>query len=218
VIGFNVVPCRYDAAVIREQGDELVYRAITRAVADFIAAVRENRRDEWLRHFYGELFPIEDASVVHDILTGHLGEYTLGLHQCERCGRIWLQDGSGDNRYHPYLPGTDEWRGALEVPAPGFVHYVAGQDFFGWRIGEVRQQGDTARVILHNADKAPREVVFTGVATAVVPPHTSGEPTVRFLSEWESVSPPLRRFVFDSTSQSYRVLLEVMAREIGFDG
>ncbi len=216
VIGFNRVPCRYDGEVIRDTGDEAVYDGATNQVANFIAAIQRGHRDEWLRRFYGEryyrdLLSQGNDSVVDDILIRHISPFALGIHQCERCGRLWLQRGPDENAWVSYLPEGD-WRGALETPAKGFVGYVADQDFFGMYIEGMHQEEDTARVTLIGNESKSTEVTFTGVTAIRVHDGSTDRP-VRFLSEWIDAM-PLRRFLFDSNFQNSEPLLEVTAQEV----
>jgi hypothetical protein len=211
-IGFNVCPCRNDGDVMghrdRERADDL----ISREVEQYLAAVREGRRDSWLREFYLDVFPIEDASVISDIFARTIGDLSRAIHQCERCGRLWLQAKPGENTYASYLP-EGAWRGALEAPPEGFLGYLDGQDFFDAVIAEIKQEGGTVRVVLQKEDGQNREVEFTGVAA--VKQYDTTEKRIRFMSEWSS-APPLRRFVFDSSDQSSEPLLDIAAREVRF--
>ncbi len=211
-IYFNVVPCRYDGEVFRDTGTEVAYDTATKQMADFFATIQEGRRDDWLRQFYsyGSTFEITDDSVVSEIMDRHFGPLALGIHQCERCGRVWLQR-PGKEYFTPYLPEGD-WRGALETPSEGFMGYIEGQDFFGMRIVDVRQKEGLAWVTLIGDGDSRTEVAFTGV-TAVRLHDGATDKRVRFLSEWADAL-PLRRFLFDSTDQHIEPLLEVTAREV----
>jgi hypothetical protein len=214
LISFNLYPSRYDAEVARQSGYEEIDDAFSRSVAEFIAFIVDNRREEWLQRFYSEVFPISNAAVVSDIVARHMSDFTLALHQCERCGRLWLQQRPGENAYVSYRP-EGAWRGALETHAPGFIGYVEGQDFFQAYIADVSQENGLLRVTLTRGDTETLGVTFLGVSN--IQRHDSETKQVRFLSEWES-EPPFRRFVFDSTSQSFEPLLEVTALEVRLSG
>ena len=179
IIRFNTVPCRYDGAVVRDMGSEAVYDAATDQIGSFIAAIREGRRDEWLHGFYGSTFAIKDGEAVSDIFDRHVMPSTLALHQCERCGRLWLQRATFEPPYESYLP-EGNWQGALEMPAEGFVGYVASQHFFDSRIESVRQEDGRAWVTLLGDTGRRQEAVFTGV-TALRNYDDAREEQVRFL-------------------------------------
>lgn len=210
LLGFNVYPCRYEASVVRQQGAETIDDAITYLVAEFMTFIAEGRREEWLQQFYGELFPIENASVISDIFSREMSVFQLAIHQCEQCGRLWLQEKAGENVFTPYLP-EGAWRGALETPAADFISYIDGQDFFDAHIAEVQQENDLIRVLLKRGPTENWEVTFSGVSA--IQQYEGEHKHVRFLSEWKD-TPPLRRFVFDSISQSHEPLLEITAREV----
>ena len=210
VIGFNVSPCRYDASVFRQQDEDAVDNKITREITEYLAFVAEGRRDEWIKQYYGDVFPLKDASVVSDLVSRYQSDVTLAIHQCEQCGRLWLQEKTGENVYRSYLP-EGPWRGALEAHTAEFVGYVDGQDFFGAAIAEVQQVSDEIRVILKRGTTESSTVTFSGVSA--VRQYEREHKQVRFLSEWKDI-PPLRRFIFDRAEQSYEPLLEITAREV----
>ncbi len=210
LIGFHVGSCRYDSSVMRDQGFESMEEARVREVTAFLASVREGHRAEWLKQVYGEAFPIEDANVISDIVCKHDIDFALALHQCERCGRLWLQSKPGENVYASYRP-EGAWRGALETPAEGFVGYVDGQDCFEACITGIVQEAEQVYVRLQRGEAERFLVTFFGVSA--VERHGLENKRVRFLSEWAS-TPPLRRFVFDSTNESYEPLLEITAQEV----
>ena len=213
LLGFNIAPCRYDANVLRQQDADTVDNKIIRAVTEYLAFVAEGRRNEWFQQFYGEVFALEDASVISDIFSRYQNDFFLALHQCEQCGRLWLQEKPGGNVYHSYLP-EGPWRGALEAHPTDFVGYVDGQDFFGASIEEVQQVRDEICVTLKRGATESSLVTFSGVSA--LRQYERERREVRFLSEWKDI-PPLRRFIFDSTDQSSRPLLEITAQEVHLD-
>jgi hypothetical protein len=64
IISFNVVPCRYEGAVIPDSIEDGLYEAASHEISQFIDAVKENRRDDWLRLFYGDVFEIDNNSII----------------------------------------------------------------------------------------------------------------------------------------------------------
>jgi hypothetical protein len=213
VISFVTIPCRYDGYVIRDDGSEAFYDRLTGDLAAFTEALAAGRRDDWIRQQCGENYPLDigDDAVISDLIGFHECNYVLSIHQCERCGRIWLQDPRRENRYTAFVP-EGEWRGALEVPPDGFVGYPDGQDLFGGVLQTVDHTGTTARVLVKMEDGSVRTVGFEGVH--FVAWHKQRKGCVRYLSEWTAL-PPLRRFVFDAQGGgTAEPLLEVTAERM----
>jgi hypothetical protein len=137
----------------------------------------------------------------------------LCIHQCERCGRVWLQNARRENRYTAFVP-EGKWRGALEVPADSFVGYPEGQDLFGGVVQSVEHTGTTARVVIEAENNGLRVVEFEGVAS--VDWYRERKGLIRYLSEWTAPT-PLRRFVFDSQGGGdAEPLVEVIAERLEF--
>lgn len=211
LLSFVVYPSRYDGSAKGQRSFEMAENLVTTDVRQFLDAVRENRRDAWLRDFYGsDPFEIDDANIISDLISRHFWDGRRALHQCERCGRLWLQAAPETNEYDCYVPEGD-WRGALENPPEDFVEYVEGQDFFNAVIADVRQEAGNTTVVLRKEDGQLYDVEFTGVT--LVTPYSAEETHVRFLSEWKD-APPYRRFVFDNAGESSETLLEIIAQTV----
>jgi hypothetical protein len=82
----------YKASFIRDQDFE-AYIEYTNMVASFIDAVKDGKRDEWIRKCFGETYPahISNGDVVFDIMSGHRMDFESWIFQCENCGRIKIQ-------------------------------------------------------------------------------------------------------------------------------
>jgi len=218
-IGLNVVPSRYDASVLGDEGSETASAEIDRVSAEFFEAVGRGRRAEWVRAFYNSaddraVENMDDATILSDIQMRAELPHRRGMHQCERCGRLWLQIRPGGNLYAPFRPETEEWRGILERSGDDLVGYISGRDIHDALVRDIVREGDTATVILSRRDGSTLAAVFRGVAAVREwTPEYDGQRRVRFLGEWRAEA-PLRRYLFDSASQSRQPLLEVIAREM----
>lgn len=208
-ISLSSIPCRYDGWVVRDHRSDEFYDGLIRDLTDFVRAVAAGRRDTWVSERFQDPHPAQrrDDSIISDLITQHESRYHISIHQCERCGRLWLEDPSGENRYSPFLPER-EWRGALEVPAEGFVGYLPDQDLFEGTITAVEHDDATARVEIRMEDGSRRILYFEGVASVVW--HQERGREVRYLAEWQA-TPPLRRFVLDVCAEP---LVELLAERV----
>lgn len=99
----------YKGSIIRDQDDERVYDGIAADVAAFIEAVAQGRRDEWIGGYFRRGYPpVDDESVVADIIARHVLKRRLTVYQCTGCGRIKIQEGSRSNMFSSFSP--DEWQ------------------------------------------------------------------------------------------------------------
>ena len=107
--------------ILRDQSFDVAYEQPSATVAEFIRAVSEGRRKEWIESFYGRpYFEISDSSIVFDIMDYARHCSGLDVYQCEACGRIYIerepQQSSGSLRC--FKPENTDWRGTLAVQLP----------------------------------------------------------------------------------------------------
>jgi len=105
-ISDSVYPCPTEAAVIGNKAYEILDRAFTEEVADFLAASKNGNREGWVIKRFGDGYPkdISDSEVISDLLTYHFMKHSLVLSECEMCGRMWLQREPGENAYRSFVP------------------------------------------------------------------------------------------------------------------
>ena len=107
--------------ILRDQSFDVAYEQPSATVAEFIRAVSEGKRKEWIESFYGRpYFEISDSSVVFDIMNWANLRCGLDVYQCEACGRIYIErepyQSSGSLRC--FKPEDTDWRGTLAVELP----------------------------------------------------------------------------------------------------
>ena len=101
----------YKAKFIRDQDVEEYSDKYTDDIASFIEAIKNNRRDEWVRNYFPEPYPtnINNASIVFDIVSSQTSGFESDLYQCENCGRIKIQV-QDKNLYASFLPEDDRYK------------------------------------------------------------------------------------------------------------
>ena len=97
---------RTEAKIIGDAVYDEFQQHFTRDVAALLAAVRGNRRNEWLVETFGAVYPddMPDAEVIADLLMVDFRRYALSIAECERCGRLWLQRRVDENSYRSFVP------------------------------------------------------------------------------------------------------------------
>lgn len=100
--------------ILRAESFESVYEGPSKTIADFISAVAQGQRKEWIARFYGKSdFDLPDHSVVFDIINYSHLRSGLDIYQCEACGRIFIETAPEAGTYRSFKPDDEEWKGTL---------------------------------------------------------------------------------------------------------
>lgn len=99
----------YKADFIRNQDLDAIDKR-TDDIASFIDVIKNNKRDEWLKNYFGAdtYKTVSDNSVVFDIISRHTINYESIIYQCEKCGRIKVQVGNS-NQFISFTPDDNNW-------------------------------------------------------------------------------------------------------------
>lgn len=115
VISDVLIPSETEGNLLRQQDD--VFSEAAAKIAAFCTAARAGKRGEWIAsdlHEYAHDLPDED--VIHDILAAYWLERALRVCECGGCGRLWVQEQPGMNRYMAFSPDESGMRGILRSP------------------------------------------------------------------------------------------------------
>jgi hypothetical protein len=101
----------YKAKFIRDQDFDEYSDKYTEDVASFIDAVKEGKRDEWIKMYFSETYPmnINNSSVVFDIVSVQRSRFEGELFQCETCGRVKIQV-RDENLFASFTPEDDRYK------------------------------------------------------------------------------------------------------------
>lgn len=101
----------YKANFLRDQDFDEYAGKYTDDIASFINAVKDGRRDEWVKKYFSETYPtnISDSSIVFDIVSRQNMIFEGDLYQCEKCGRIKIQV-QDKNLYASFSPDDDRYK------------------------------------------------------------------------------------------------------------
>jgi hypothetical protein len=112
----------YKASFIRDQDSETFWKYAD-DIASFINAVKENRRDQWIKGHFSENYPvgISDSSIIFDIVSNHQRKLSGDIYQCEKCGRIKIQvkDTNVYSSFKPEAYSDDAIFRGLTIPKNG---------------------------------------------------------------------------------------------------
>ena len=71
-------------------------------LSDFIEAIGKGKRSEWIEKKFGEDYPKElsNSAILSDLIMSKLK--TRNMYQCERCGRLLLEN--PDGKFQSFYP------------------------------------------------------------------------------------------------------------------
>lgn len=98
----------YKARFVRDQDDES-HHAYIDDIAAFIAAIKANERDQWIRSYFSSSYPtdISNSDIVNDIIVKYEGEFEGTLYQCENCSRVKIQV-QDKNLFTSFMPEDED--------------------------------------------------------------------------------------------------------------
>ena len=108
----------YKAEVFSDQDTARIWDAAADAIVGYFSEPPGTARQRWIEAHLNAVDPaaVDDASVVHQILTRGRSRLGRTMYECSECGRIWLQPRTGETRWVSYAP-EDDPRGVLRSAA-----------------------------------------------------------------------------------------------------
>jgi hypothetical protein len=93
VISDSTYPCESVGTLRWQDEFELCDRESTDKVAEFLTAIKNGNRDEWIANYFLPLYPsdIEDHKVISDIYTKEFNERGHEVYRCPNGERIYVQ-------------------------------------------------------------------------------------------------------------------------------
>ena len=118
IISDDIYPSPSEGMIIREQDENFVFEGIAKSVAEFINAVAIGKREEWIEGFFKKGYPkdLDDRSVVSDIISSYVVQRGISVTECDRCGKLFIQEQPGSNYYNPYSPDLGKGDAILKTP------------------------------------------------------------------------------------------------------
>src|SRR4051794_35058822 len=100
IIHDTLVPNPAKGYIVRDEEEDPLFACQSQEIAQFIAAIREGKREQWIAEKFTpdyQQLGLSDDAIVHDLLSECFVEYSLELLQCESCGRLVIQEARGLN-------------------------------------------------------------------------------------------------------------------------
>lgn len=93
----------YKGQVLKDQDHEAFFAGTAESLVEFLGGVRSGDLDEWHRKWpflRGE----SDEDVAWSLMSWFWRKFAVDVYECERCGRLWVQEGKQSQRFVPFIP------------------------------------------------------------------------------------------------------------------
>ena len=106
VISDVAIPNEVTGFVLSDKSSDVFYSAISEVVGDFLKNFQSDSIEDWRAKHFNEIYPKDEppGEMIHDVLTARLMDVTLAMFECDECGRLWIQESPGVNKYKAYSP------------------------------------------------------------------------------------------------------------------
>ena len=115
VISDSHYPCETEGRILRQQHDSILDE-VGSLVDSFFQAIKANTRNEWITSHFPGPYPLllPDSDVVSDIISSAIRAPLLTVAECSSCGRLWVQQNPGENRYTSFAPDEPGYHALLD--------------------------------------------------------------------------------------------------------
>ena len=106
IISDSAIPNEVTGDVLSDKSQEKFFDHIYQIVKIFFNHYEASTLHKWRRDHFNDCYP-QDASpaeMIHDIIHARYCNLTLAMMECEECGRLWIQEKVGVNKYKPFAP------------------------------------------------------------------------------------------------------------------
>ncbi len=133
----------YKGRIRRDQDEDFFHETVTRQLVLLMAATSPEGREAWISHNFLPGYPqdADNEGMISDFLWGLEVRLMVILYECENCGRLWLQEEPGSDKYVPYSPEIREPHRLLASTRYAAVQAEMGQstDAPPVEIGSIKQ-------------------------------------------------------------------------------
>jgi hypothetical protein len=93
----------YKAEVLKDQDHEAFFSSVAEALTEYLAGVRSGDLAEW-QSKWPFLRGKADETVLWSVLGWFWRKFNVDVYECEKCGRLWVQEGTESQRFVPFVP------------------------------------------------------------------------------------------------------------------
>ncbi|MBT5021103.1 MAG: hypothetical protein HON04_20420 [Planctomicrobium sp.] len=106
IISDVIAPNDVTGFVLSDKSSEIFCESISDVIGDFFNHFNADTIEEWRAKHFNEMYPTSEplGEMIHDVLFSRLMDVTLGMFECDECGRLWVQESPTVNKYKAYSP------------------------------------------------------------------------------------------------------------------
>lgn len=93
----------YKAEVLKDQDHEAFFSSVAEVLTEYLAGVRSGDLAEW-QSKWPFLRGKADETVLWSVLGWFWRKFNVDVYECEKCGRLWVQEGTESRRFVPFVP------------------------------------------------------------------------------------------------------------------
>lgn len=109
VISDVISPNEVTGEILSNKSHESFFDDVAAIIKDCLEYSAQGKIEAWMnKHFsvYPKSLPLSE--MLHDALHIRHCNLTLGLMECDKCGRLWIQRSVGENYYREYVPAAQD--------------------------------------------------------------------------------------------------------------
>jgi hypothetical protein len=93
----------YKGQILKDQDREAFFAGAADALREYLAGIRSGELSDWHRK-WPWLRDAKDERVLWTVLGWFWRKFRVDLYECEKCGRLWVQEGTEGTRFIPFVP------------------------------------------------------------------------------------------------------------------
>lgn len=103
-------PNECTGVILSDKSEDKFLQEVGDIIEGFLACRARGELDEWRIKYFHEAYPkdLPGSTMIHDALFQKYLGLILRTLECDRCGRLWIQRGVGENCYREYLPAAQD--------------------------------------------------------------------------------------------------------------
>ena len=113
VISNSASPNETTGCLLGDKSEETFFEYLGTIADDLVAHAQANKLDEWRQKYLDKEHPVASpGSMFYDLIYKRFSALSLEVWECDRCGRLWVQQDPRSQQLRGYAPDP----GTPEVP------------------------------------------------------------------------------------------------------
>ena len=115
VISDVACPNEVTGWILSDKSGEEFFNEIAAVVDDYLKHASDCKTAKWRKKYFNNIYPndVSPGGMIHDVLTSKFFDLSLAAMECDKCGRIMIQQKPDINKYHGYIPDESDSRNKI---------------------------------------------------------------------------------------------------------